>query len=103
MPGALSSYRGRPGRQAACCCTARLATRWLTRCCLQQSWQQSDSRQERRSRPTGIFLLRFSRILQSTNLCFGVEPAPAAAAAADFCGGLLNRLAGSRWVGPYTE
>jgi hypothetical protein len=23
---------------------------------------------------------------------------PAAAAAADFCGGLLNRLAGSRWV-----
>eukprot|EP01047_Picozoa_sp_COSAG01_P047108 COSAG01_NODE_4471_length_4996_cov_2.220339_4_plen_176_part_00 len=51
--------------------------------------------------PTGIFsclLWRFSRILQTTNLWFGVEPAPAVAAAADFCGGLLNRLTGSRWV-----
>ena len=53
--------------------------------------------------PTGIFfclLRRFSRAPQSTNLCFEARTRPAAAAAAaDFCGGLLNRLAGSRWEG----
>jgi hypothetical protein len=50
--------------------------------------------------PTGIFsclLRRFSRAPQSTNLCFEARTRPAAAAAADFCGGLLNRLTGSLW------
>jgi hypothetical protein len=50
--------------------------------------------------PTGIFsclLRRFSRAPQSTNLCFEARTRPAAAAAEDFCGGLLNRLTGSRW------
>jgi hypothetical protein len=53
--------------------------------------------------PTGIFsclLRRFSRAPQSTNLCFEARTRPAAAAAADFCGGLLNRLTGSRWAPP---
>jgi hypothetical protein len=52
--------------------------------------------------PTGSFcclLRRFSRAPQSTNLCFEARTRPAAAAAVKFCGGLLNRLAGSRWAG----
>jgi hypothetical protein len=50
--------------------------------------------------PTRIVccLLRwFSRARKSTNLCFDRRTHPAAAAAVEFCGGLLNRLAGSRW------
>eukprot|EP01047_Picozoa_sp_COSAG01_P042277 COSAG01_NODE_3685_length_5797_cov_4.035802_2_plen_153_part_00 len=62
---------------------------------------ESEAREEAEGRAREVSERRemgaVGRALQSTSSCFGAEPAQLLRPAIDICGGLVNRLAGSRW------